>query len=214
MRTEKSFDVLVIESPEEYRIDLAKSNSLKNIGDLCRKQNIPIRIPWGNTPCVFRSAPKGESKDYLIRKYFNGCDYQPTFRVEELADLGTNEHVKILLSGGFLDYATGSKLIAILEDEPKLNKDEIVNLDKTDNNRQIVIPVGCVSARAQIIHQDISRTRQNAEIYIDGLSTVGYYDHINHPYSVFKITKVSRHHNGIGSYLIIRRILRSNIIPE
>jgi len=210
MNTEKPFDVLVIYEPMEYLHDSAKCKSLKSVGDFCREQNIPIRVDDGNRPVNRTDVPKEKTKDYLIRKYFDGCDYQPTLEIEELVDLGLNGHVRILLSGGLFDYVTDGMVETILELEPDLNRDEIANLDKNDNNRRIVIPTGCVTSIGHIIYQDISRRGQSAEIYIDGLSAVGYFDPIDHSDSLFKITKVTWN----PSYTITRRIDRQDIIPS
>jgi hypothetical protein len=210
MGIEKSFDVLIIESPSEYYGHMAlKEDSLKQLGNFCRRNNIPVRVPNGNQG--FSRLPDGVGQDSIIKECFEGCNYRDSLDLNELSLLGNNENIKILFTGGLFCYAIPSHFNAVLEYEPDLDLNQIINLNSSDSSRNIFIPGGCVPGRSAEIYQKLFQIGKHPIHYIDGKSSYGFH-HID-PDSVFVVSKVGEFPSGI-KYSITTKLPRSIIIPD
>ena len=190
----KPFDLLFIESPYEYSFFQSSAfpeelevtqdepgeiqekqkrwleiqRRFKQLGDICREHNIPIRFRN-----IFNVS--GDPSDKSIEPHFTGCDYGGILTNDYLENINPNG-LKILLSGGYFSYSgydspLSKKEIQDLILEQEMNPDEIENFHPEDRSRRIAIVNGCVPAAALRLQRFFDSNPPL--IYIDAATTVG-----------------------------------------
>ncbi len=170
MKERKPFDLVIIESPNEY--EFASNVEILGLIDLaafCREHRIPVRAHDLSVTNGERLAFQEGIDDRVIAHHFSGCDYRNGLNATDLHLANTTEDVTILITGGMLLYDDVSldKKVA----SARLDPNQVANYAPVEENRRFALVKGCVANCAEYIWKEMARQGKKPEVTIDTKST-------------------------------------------
>ena len=212
-KSPKPFDMLIVQCPDEYEGSSKETlGALRDLADLCESHQILV-ISHAAVDDIETADGSIKRNDHRISDLFAGCSYQnytDSFPYHQL--MPSDAEVRIMLTGGRIDYVDNGKLAKIIK-KANLNPDEVENGYATDLKRDLAVVDGCIPVLAQLIARKVTRRGETPRIYIDIKSSVGQLSDAN-PNSVYVLDTEKSYSSWRGDAYVYRRISRESILPD